>query len=209
MPINPKSARFSDNFKVMNFKKAWNTIVVHYSSRRSCGVTLYAPHTEDEYPQPPATPRTPNTAQQLIQGGPNLLLPPAADHSSVHHAQQQEHECQELRRLLGLPRSEWPPHLQPTPLRFCVVHDLFCLSIADAAPRPTSSFRLASTAALAPHTTSAIMAAISASPRLRLAWRPAIGGRTYGTTSAHTSEPAHAAWPTPPPSRSGGGSVYP
>ncbi|KAL8431881.1 hypothetical protein ACSSS7_004962 [Eimeria intestinalis] len=98
-------------------------------------VAVYLTDTEDEAPQPPATPRTPNTAQQFVHGGRNIPLPPAVDHSSVHQAQQQDPECQEFRRLFGLPRSEWPPHLQSTPLRFCLVHDLLCVSMADATRR--------------------------------------------------------------------------
>ncbi|KAL8429798.1 hypothetical protein ACSSS7_006338 [Eimeria intestinalis] len=90
--------------------------------------------TEDEAPSQPATPRIPSTAEQFIHEGRNIRFPPAVNRSSVHRAQQQDPECQEFQRLLGLSRSEWPPHLQPTPLRFCLVHDLLCVSIADATP---------------------------------------------------------------------------
>ncbi|KAL8436892.1 hypothetical protein ACSSS7_001394 [Eimeria intestinalis] len=101
------------------------------STDEDADVEAYLTDTEDETPH---NRLRPVHLAQFFRGGRNIALPPAVDRSSVH-AQQQDPRCQEFRRLLGLPRSKWPPHIQPTPLRSCLVHDLLCFPIADAAPR--------------------------------------------------------------------------
>ncbi|KAL8429245.1 hypothetical protein ACSSS7_006693 [Eimeria intestinalis] len=52
-------------------------------------VAVYLTDTEDDGPQQAATLSTPNGAQRFIHGGRNIPLPPAVDHASVHHSQQQ------------------------------------------------------------------------------------------------------------------------
>ncbi|KAL8427501.1 hypothetical protein ACSSS7_007699 [Eimeria intestinalis] len=74
-------------------------------------------------------------AEQFTRGGRNIPFPPAVGQSSVHQAQQKDPALQELGRLLNLPRSQTPPQVQSTPLRFCLVHDPLCVVIDDTAPR--------------------------------------------------------------------------